>query len=183
MFCFKSYPHRASPFTYFSCCSDVDECVSSSFNNCSLNEKCVNEHGSFRCECIVIGQCKGQWILLEVANQITCNKALCNMHRSVYCALLGSLRNHDDGENDNVKKKKILWAKQQLCTCITLFSTFLWRLLHAHDYDVKPANVTFYGGRKHTTTNFPFSFWNWIKSLGIQLQEKLPVFDKLSGCK
>ena len=29
--------------------------------------------------------------MLEVANQITCDKALCNMHRSVYCALLGSL--------------------------------------------------------------------------------------------
>ena len=131
MFCFKSYPHRASPFTYFSCCSDVDECVSSSFNNCSLNEKCVNEHGSFRCECIVIGQCKGQWILLEVANQITCNKALCNMHLSVYCTLLGSLSNHDVGENDNVKKTIVFMSKT---TALHLHHTFL-----VHFFDVTPS--------------------------------------------
>ena len=52
------------------------------------------------------------------------------------------------------------WAKQQLCTCITLFSTFLWR--QPHDYDVKPPYATFYGGREHTTTNFLFSFSTWI---------------------
>ena len=32
-------------------------------------------------------------------------------------------------------------------------------------------------------TNFPFSFWNWIKSLRVQLHEKAPAFDKLSGSK
>ena len=51
------------------------------------------------------------------------------------------------------------------------FSTFLWRPLH--DYDVKPPNLTFYGGRGHTTTNFRSSFWTWIKSLRIQHQEKV----------
>ena len=40
---------------------------------------------------------------------------------------------------------------------------FLWRPLH--DYDTKPPNATFYGGRGHTTTNFPFSIWTWIKAL------------------
>ena len=54
------------------------------------------------------------------------------------------------------------------------FSTFLWRPLH--DYDVKPP-----GGRGHTTTYFPFSFWNWIKSLRIQLREKWPEFHILEG--
>ena len=39
------------------------------------------------------------------------------------------------------------------------FSTFLWRPLH--DYDVKPPNLTFYGGCGHKTTNFPSSFWTW----------------------
>ena len=48
---------------------------------------------------------------------------------------------------------------------ITLFGTFLWRPLH--DYDVKPPNATFYGGRGHTKTNFPFSIWTWIKTIGI----------------
>ena len=155
---------------------DVDECGSSSLNNCSANEKCVNEHGSFHCECIDIGQCKGQWILMEVANQITCNKALCNTHRSVYCTLLGSLSNHDDGENDNVKNQLFYEQNNSFARASHFFSTFLWRLLHAHDFDVKPPNATFYGGRKLATTNFPFSFWNWIKFLGIQLQEKLPAF-------
>ena len=37
---------------------------------------------------------------------------------------------------------------------MTLFSTFLGHPLH--DYDVKPPNLTFYGGRgQHKTTNFP----------------------------
>ena len=94
---------------------------------------------------------------------------------------LGTLSNDDDDNNSNVKKQLVLWAKQLLRTCITLFSTFLWRPLH--DYDVKPPNLTFYGGRGHTTTNFPSSFLTWIKSLRIQLQEKLPAFDILSGSK
>ena len=39
------------------------------------------------------------------------------------------------------------------------FSTFLWRPLH--DYDVKPPNLTFYGGCGHKTTIFPSSFSTW----------------------
>ena len=48
---------------------------------------------------------------------------------------------------------------------------------------MKPPNLTFYGGRGHTTTNFPSSFWTWIKSLRIQPQEKSPAFDILSRSK
>ena len=61
---------------------------------------------------------------------------------------------------------------------ITLSSSFLWRPLH--DYEVKPPNLPFYGGREQTTTKFPSSFWTWIKSLRIQPQEKSPAFDILS---
>ena len=57
------------------------------------------------------------------------------------------------------RKQLFFWAKQQLCT---LFSTILWPPLL--EYDVKPPNATFYGGREHTTTNIPFSFWSWIKA-------------------
>ena len=89
----------------------------------------------------------------------------------VYKAL-GNLNNYDD--NENVKKQLVLWAKQLFCTCITLFSTFLWRPLH--EYDVKPPNATSYGGRGHMTANFPFFIWTWIEPLRIQLQEKLPIF-------
>lgn len=53
------------------------------------------------------------------------------------------------------------------------FSTFA-----LHNYDVKPPNTTFYGGRERTATNFPLSLLTWIKSLRIQLYE---TFDKLNG--
>ena len=54
---------------------------------------------------------------------------------------------------------------------------FSWRPLD--DYDVKPPNATFCGGRGFTTTNCPFSIWTWIKSLRIQLQENSPTFYEL----
>ena len=69
--------------------------------------------------------------------------------------------NHDDEDNDNVQKQLVLWAKQQLCMCITPFSTFLWRPLH--EYEEKSPNATFYRAREHTATNFPVSFWTRIK--------------------
>ena len=55
-------------------------------------------------------------------------------------------------------------------------STFLWRPLH--DYDMKPPNLPFYGGRG-PDDQFSFLFLN----LSIQLQEKSPAFDILSGSK
>ena len=92
------------------------------------------------------------------------------MRRTECCVgqiISGTLNNYDDDDDDNnnVKNQLVLWPKQQLCTCITLFSTFLLRPLH--DYDVKPSNATFCRGRGHTTTNFPFSIWTWIKPLRI----------------
>ena len=50
----------------------------------------------------------------------------------------------DDNDNDNVKKQEIGFMSKtsELCTCITLCSTFLWRPLH--DYDLEPPNATFY---------------------------------------
>ena len=92
-----------------------------------------------------------------------------------------SLSNYDDDDDDDFKKKIGLMIKTTALHVHHAFSTFLWRPLH--DYGVKPSNLTFYGGRGHTTTNFPSSFWTWIKSLRIQLQEKSPAFDILSGSK
>ena len=37
------------------------------------------------------------------------------------------VRYHDYVENENVKHNRVLWDKQQLCTCIALFCTFLRR--------------------------------------------------------
>ena len=78
---------------------------------------------------------------------------------------MGTLSNYYDDDNANVKTQLALWPKQQLCTCITLFGTFLWRPLH--DFNVKPPKATFYRGRGHTTKNFPFFIWTWIKPLRI----------------
>ena len=52
-----------------------------------------------------------------------------------------------------------------------------------HDYDVKPPNLTFYGGRGHTTTNSPFSFWTWIKSLRIQFERTQIYFLRRFQCR
>ena len=111
---------------------DVDECGSSSLNNCSANEKCVNEHGSFRCECIDIGQCKGQW--LEVANQITCNKALCNMHLFVYCTLLGSFK-QPRWRRKRQRQKTIVFMSKT--TALHVHHTFL-----VHFFDVYCTRTT-----------------------------------------
>ena len=65
-------------------------------------------------------------------------------------------------------------AKQQLCTCNTRFCTFFQfavtaRLRHETAY------FTFFEGREHRTT--PFYLFSWIS---IQLQKKLPTFDKMN---
>ena len=41
--------------------------------------------------------------------------------------LVGTLRSNDADDNENVKKTIGLISKKQLCTCITLFCTFLSR--------------------------------------------------------
>ena len=92
---------------------------------------------------------------------------------------IGSLSSH--GDDDKVKKPLVLWAKQQLGMCIMLLvhlfdvhcTTTMQNLLMQH----------FVGDVKIRWEMFYFSFCPWIKSLRIQLQEKLPSFDKLSGSK
>ena len=59
------------------------------------------------------------------------------------------------------------------------FCTFLCPFFH--DYEVKMPNFAFYGVRKQATTKLCFSLCTWIWSLGIQLQEGSPTFDKVSG--
>ena len=80
------------------------------------------------------------------------------------------------------KKKGLMIKTTALHACITLLSTFLWCPLHA--YEVKPpTHLMHYGGRGHTTTNFPSPFRTSIKSSRIQIQENSPAFDILSGSK
>ena len=70
--------------------------------------------------------------------------------------ILGSLSNEDADGNENGKNAMLFrLAKQQLCTCITLFwYIFLPSLL---DYNVKVPKFTFCRGWEHKTiTSFSF---------------------------
>ena len=89
------------------------------------------------------------------------------------------LRSNDADDNYNVKKTIGLISKT---TTSHVQNTFLFiSFLFLNDYDVKMPNFAFYGGRKQATTKFYFSFWAWIWSLEIQLQEGSPTIDKVSG--
>ena len=121
-------------------------------------ELCFREFLEFSIECMVhISEIQHLSEFLETFPGHFCTICRCfqfsNGKRPLFC------------NNNNVKQQLVVWAKRLLCTWITLFGTFLWRPLH--DYDVKPPNATFYGGRGHMKTNFPFSIWTWIKTIGI----------------
>ena len=84
------------------------------------------------------------------------------------------LSNDDDEGNENyVRKKRAFEAKQQLCTCITLFCHFF--AVTVHDYCVKMPHFAFCGGRKQATTNFSFSFLTWVRPSRNQLQENVAI--------
>ena len=91
---------------------------------------------------------------------------------------IGTLGSNDADGNENVKKTIGLISKT---TTSHVHHAFLYvSLRFLHDYDVTMSNLAFYGGRKQATTKFYFSFWAWILSLEIQLQEGSPTFDKVS---
>ena len=91
--------------------------------------------------------------------------------------MVGTLRSNDADGNENVKKTIGLISKT---TTPHAHHAFLYiSFLFLHDYDVKMSNVAFYGERKQATTKFYFSFWAWMWSLEIQLQEGSPTFDKV----
>ena len=68
--------------------------------------------------------------------------------------LLASLRSDDGDGNENGKKAidRFRLAKQQLCTCITLFLYI--SLLSLHGFNVKVPNFSFCRGREQKTTTF-----------------------------
>ena len=72
----------------------------------------------------------GSWL---ERSSLTKSLLILNMLTESVDLTLVTFSNEDD-DNNNVKKQSVLWEKQLLCRCITLFSTFLWRPLH--DYDV-----------------------------------------------
>ena len=70
--------------------------------------------------------------------------------------ILGSLSNYDDDHNGQLQKTNRLMIK----TTALHVHHALWHisLTSTADYDVKPPNLTFYGGGGHTTTKFPSPF-------------------------
>ena len=84
-----------------------------------------------------------------------------------------SLINHNDDYNDNAKvekTKQTVGFMSKTTAPHVFFSTFLWRPLY--DYDVKPPNATFYGGRELTKTKFFFIFLNLDKGLLLESNSK-----------
>ena len=55
------------------------------------------------------------------------------------------------------RRQRFRLQKQQLCTCITLFCTFLCRVV-ARLYNVKEPNFTFFRGRELRRQQLSFSF-------------------------
>ena len=75
------------------------------------------------------------------------------------------------------QKKKTIGLISKTTTSHVQHTFLFISLLFLHDYDVKMPNFAFYGGRKQATKKFYFSFWAWIWSLKIQLQEDSPTID------
>ena len=96
--------------------------------------------------------------------------------------LIGTLSKYDDDDNDKEKKNNWFYKQNNNSARASRFLVHFFTV-HCTTTNVKRPNVTFYGGRGHTTTNFFFSIWTGIKPLRIQLQEKSPTFDELSGSK
>ena len=73
-----------------------------------------------------------------------------------------TLRNHDDDGNGNVKKQYVLLAKEQLCTCITLFCTF-----HCLHYETTTWNdqiLSLLGNGNGKAINSTISVRTWARS-------------------
>ena len=75
-------------------------------------------------------------------------------------------------------KQQLDKAKQQLCTCITLFCAFP-ALPSTARLPVKMLNFMFCEGRKQAMQN-SFSSWTWIWLIQIQLQKSSLAFEKVS---
>ena len=99
-------------------------------------------------------------------------------HTQAKYTLLGTLRNQDGDDNENVNKA-IGWISKT--TTLHVHHAFLYISLPSrHDYDGKMPNFTFCGGRKQATVKFSFSFWTWIWFLGIRLNKSSLAFDKVN---
>ena len=79
------------------------------------------------------------------------------------------------------ERNKTIGFISKTITLHVLHAYWYISLAFLHDYDMKMHNLAFYGLYKQATTKFYFSFWTWKWSIGIQLQEDSPTFDKVIG--
>ena len=88
----------------------------------------------------------------------------------------------DDDNNNNVIKQMVLWAKELMTVRA---SRFLVHFFDVHQCTTTTWNIPMRRFMEDMDilwlTIFPFPIWTWIKPLTIQLQEKSPTFDELSG--
>ena len=90
-------------------------------------------------------------------------------HLTNVCGTIGSLRNDDDDGNENGKKSnRFRQAKQQLCTCITLFCTFLCCRCTTTTWSYLISRFVEDGEQK---TTFFFFSWTLMQSFRFQLQK------------
>ena len=95
--------------------------------------------------------------------------------------VIGTLRSNVADGYENVKKKQKTFGLISKTTTSHVLTFLYISFLFLHHYHVKIPNFAFCGGLKQATTRFYFSFWAWLWSLEIQLQEGSPTFDKVSG--
>ena len=81
-------------------------------------------------------------------------------------------------QREGQKSNRFRQGKQQLCTCITLFCTFLCRRYTTTAWNCLISRFVEDGNKRQCSTLLFFS-WTLIRSLGIQLQKHLPTFDEL----
>ena len=94
----------------------------------------------------------------------------------VFIAVVGTWSPNDATATRTSKKKPIGLISKT--TTWHVHHTFLnISLPFLHYYDVKVPNFSFYGEHKQATTKFYFSFWTWMRSLGVQPHEVSPTFD------
>ena len=74
-------------------------------------------------------------------------------------------------QQEHVKHKRVLWAKQQLCMCITLFCTFL-----CHPYTTTEFWFDLRMATWSKVINFIISLWTQMHSFALQFQPNFSTF-------
>ena len=93
---------------------------------------------------------------LFLGSLLRTRRSSCGSDAGQLIGTLGTLRSNDADGNENVEKTIGLISKTTNSHVHQTFSYFSFPFLH--DYDMKMPSVASYGGRKHATTKFYFSF-------------------------